>query len=645
MLPEPRSLKTIWVAVATGLLAGVFVMLLHRPCIVPGSEWLWRQELLSYDWRLVGGRASEDIVIVAIDEESIGVLRAWPWKRDVHARLIDILSAAGAKAIGLDIVFSEVSSETDITVDGDGWLEELPPSESDMKLEEAISVSERVILAAEFQETARDADEIEATVTSVSFPYWRFEDAAAGVGVVNFSKDVDSAVRRMSLDFTYQDELEPSFALEVVNVAAGSDGRAEKLSAHPPHPYLPEDTVLIDYVGPCGTFETVPYYQVLEGKVPDDVFKDKIVLVGGTAQILQDWHLTPMAGVHSGEYDKNMSGVEIQANCVATLLGGKSVWPVPLWVTWLVSLLFGVLTAAGTALLKPLRALPLLVLPLAAAGLGVPCLLLRSAGTWLPIVSPMLALVLSYSVVTVYMYVVEERHRRAIRAAWQRRVAPEILDVILENPELAYVSGKRTVATTLFSDVRGFTTMCDALEPEEVVAVLNEYLSEMTKVIRRHRGTIHKFIGDGIMAVFGDPIADENHADEAVAAALEMQQRLAEMRDTSEKPPIQTMRIGVGVHTGALVAGDIGSEEFMEYTIIGATVSIASRLEGLNKELGTGIIISEATKSCLHGDYAMTAIGPREIRGVAEPIEVYAVTVGEVAAGENNSSRGEADHV
>ena len=645
MQAETRSLRTIWVALAVGLLAGVLVMLLHRPCRLPGSEWLWRQELLSYDWRLTGSALSDDIVIVAIDEESINVLRAWPWKRDVHARLIEILTAAGAKVVALDIVFSDVSSETEVATDGDSWLDELPPSEEDSELEKAIKASGRVVLAAESQATAKDADEFEAAVTSISFPYWRFEEAAAGVGIVNFSKDVDSVVRRMSLDFTYQDELEPSFALEVVNVATGGGGCAEELHARPPHPCLPEDTVLIDYAGPHGTFRTLPYYQVLEGKVADEVLDDKIVLVGATAQILQDWHLTPMAGEHDGEYDRNMAGVEIQANCVATLLGSRSVWPAPLWVTWLVSLLFGLLTATGTVVVKPLRALPLLVVPLGAAGLVVPHLLLRNAGIWLPLVSPMLALVLSYSVVTVYMYVVEERHRRAIRAAWQRRVAPEILDVILENPELAYVSGKRTVATTLFSDIRGFTTMCDTLEPEEVVDILNEYLSEMTKVIRRHRGTVHKFIGDGIMAVFGDPIADEDHADEAVGAALEMQERLAEMRGTSEKPSIQTMRIGIGVHTGPLVAGDIGSEEFMEYTIIGATVSIASRLEGLNKELSTGIIISEVTKSHLKGEYAMTGYGLREIRGVAEPLEVYAVTDGEVAGGENDSSRGEADDV
>jgi len=236
-----------------------------------------------------------------------------------------------------------------------------------------------------------------------------------------------------------------------------------------------------------------------------------------------------------------------------------------------------------------------------------------------------LATVSSYTVVTVYMYVVEERARRAIRAAWQRRVAPEILEMILRDPELAYVKGRRTVATALFSDIRGFTAMCDVLQPEQVVQMLNEYLTEMTKVIRKHHGTVHKFIGDGIMAVFGDPIPSPDHADQAVSAALEMQRRLQEMRRASENPCVRQIEMGVGVHTGDVVAGDIGSSEFMEYTAIGATVSVASRLEALNKELHTGIIISEDTRKSLHGDYGLRDLGRLEIRGVAEPLGVYTI--------------------
>jgi len=620
-LTRRRVVSTVFVALAIGVLAGALVVAFHKPVSVPGGSLLWRLELLSYDWRLPRQRVVPgDIVIVAIDKESSDNFQKWPWPRSLHAELLDRISKAGARAIGLDIVFSEVSSDAEIT----DWREEPEPSPDDWELKEALETSGRVVLAALLQEQETDRGDMESAMTSAQFPYWLFEDAAAGVGIVNFSKDLDDAVRRMHLTFTYQDEREPSFALALLQVAAADASLAQEMDTASPHPYLPDNTILINYVGPARTFKTVPYYQALDPDlVPDEFFNDKIVLIGATDPLLQDIHLSPVEGPRG----RDMAGVEIQANSLATLLGGKWTRPVPVWVTLLATMLFSVLAAIGTALLRPLRALLIVAIPVTGLGVAVPFILLRSYHIWVPMVAPLAALAISYTAVTVYMYVVEERARRAIRAAWQRRVAPEVLDVILKDPEFAYVHGRRTVATTLFSDIRGFTTMCDNLEPEEVVELLNEYLTEMTKVIRKHRGTIHKFIGDGIMAVFGDPIPDDGHADQAAAAALEMHRRLVEMGQSSDNPSIQQMQIGVGIHTGELVAGDIGSAEFMEYTVIGATVSVASRLETLNKEFGTGVIISEDTKKALEGEYDTEELGFQEIRGIAEPIRVHALVV------------------
>ncbi len=614
-----RKHSPFLVALLTGAVVGVVIMLFHRPSPLLGTSLLWRLELLSYDWRLPRHTGSvDDIVIVAIDSESAANIQVWPWPRDIHAKLLNRLSHAGARAIGMDIVFSDLSN-TEVPK---SWLDEPKPSLEDRLLEKALRDAGNVVLAAELQDVDTERGEIESQVSSAQFPHWRFEETAAGIGMVNFSKDVDGAVRRMTVQYTYQDQMEPSFALALLEVAGGDAARAEALAGRPPHPYLPDNTILINYPGPTGTYKTVPYYQALEpGLVPDDVFRDKLVLIGATDPLLQDIHLSPMAG----EKHKDMAGVEIQAASLATLLQGETVWPLPLYVTWLVTLLFSLLIAVGTSFLRPLRALPALAFPMAALGVVVPFVLLHSHRLWLPMVAPFAALVISYTVVTVYMYVVEERARRAIRAAWQRRVAPEILEMILRDPELAYVKGRRTVATALFSDIRGFTAMCDVLQPEQVVQMLNEYLTEMTKVIRKHHGTVHKFIGDGIMAVFGDPIPSPDHADQAVSAALEMQRRLQEMRRASENPCVRQIEMGVGVHTGDVVAGDIGSSEFMEYTAIGATVSVASRLEALNKELHTGIIISEDTRKSLHGDYGLRDLGRLEIRGVAEPLGVYTI--------------------
>jgi adenylate cyclase len=235
---------------------------------------------------------------------------------------------------------------------------------------------------------------------------------------------------------------------------------------------------------------------------------------------------------------------------------------------------------------------------------------------------------LSYSASTVYMYLVEERQRLHLRRAWRQRVSSEVLSVILSNPGLTQVMGKRIDATCLFSDLRGFTDMCHALEPEQVVQRLNEYLTEMTRIIQTHGGVIHKFIGDGIMAVFGDPVAHTDHAARAVRAAIEMQREMAKLRERAEAEGSQPLHMRIGIHTGPLVAGDIGSQQFLEYTVIGATVSIASRLEGLNKELGTDLLIGKATREGLGNEFAVTPLGFAEVRGVPEPVEVFSVAPG-----------------
>jgi adenylate cyclase len=617
-LQATRSLPS---ALLVGVLVGGLVFHLHRPFPVLGTSLLWRWELLSYDWRLPGNPdIADDIVVVAIDKESSDALQTWPWPRSIHATMIDRLTSAGARAIGLDIVFSETSG----SVVPDDWLQEAPPSPDDLELVRALKQSGRVVLAALFVEQPSERDEFETAITSAQFPYWQFEEAAANVGIVNFSRDVDGGVRRMHLSHVFQDEQLPSFALALMRVASGSDAQMGELSDRAPHPYLPHETVLIQYAGPDRTFRTVPFYQALDEKlVSDEVFRGKVVLVGATDPLLQDIHQSPMLSRES----KDMAGVEIQANSLATLLSGHTIWPVPMWVVMLLIMLAGLIGAVATALLRPVRALWSTLLPAGALGVILPVVLLRAQMIWVPMVAPLLALAVSYTVVTLLMYVAEERARRAIRAAWQRRVAPEILDMILRSPQLAQVRGRRIVATTLFSDIRGFTSMCDAMKPEQVVEVLNEYLSQMTEVIRSQRGTVHKFIGDGIMAVFGDPMPDERHAEQAVMAAMDMHRKLQEIKQAGTNTWVRELRIGIGIHSGELVAGDIGSTQFMEYTVIGATVSVASRLESMNKQFGTGIIISDATRQLLQGQHQLVDLGLQEIRGIGDPIRIYSVSL------------------
>jgi len=225
---------------------------------------------------------------------------------------------------------------------------------------------------------------------------------------------------------------------------------------------------------------------------------------------------------------------------------------------------------------------------------------------------------------TIYLELTTERDRRQLYRSWSQRVSPEVLSVILDNPDMTHIRGKRVTATVLFTDLRGFTTFCHDAEPEVVVAALDECLGMITAVIRTHGGTVHKFIGDGVMAVFGDPVPQPDHALRAVLAARDMQQEMAELRANLQEGQWEP-HLRVGVHTGEVVAGDIGSGELLKYTLIGDTVSTASRLEGLNKEYDTLIMISQDTHDAAGPDVTARPLGAAQIRGRPEPLEVLAV--------------------
>lgn len=628
---EPhQSSRTLIVAIAIGLCIGLAAAYLHSMPL------LWRMELMTYDWRLPAYEtpSDDDIVIVTIDNESIDSLQSWPWPRSFHAHVIQTVADAGAKVIGVDIIFSDLSNTASLEAsmnDPDAWMHEPEPSSDDRKLLEAMRDAENVILAAEITEEDRESDELDAGMTTGNFPHWRFEEKAAGIGLVNFARDADGVIRRMGVSRDFLGDTYPFFAVAVASLADNFE-----MPESGAHPYLPFNTLPIAYRGSASTFTYIPYYQVLENTCDAEMFEDKIVLIGATAPVLQDIHLCPLQ--HSR--GRGMPGVEIQANSIATLLSGPHIRALPVAGTWLLCAILSLGIALATAVWRPLKVLPMLVVPiLILLGAGS-TLSLHSHHLWIPLVGPAIGIVMAYVLMTVYMYVVEEGERRRIRRTWEKRVARDVLDVILQAGPDAYVNGRRTEATVLFSDIRGFTQMCDTLEPEEVVDVLNVYLQRMTEVITARRGTIHKFIGDGIMAVFGDPVPYEDHADQAVKAAIEMHGALEELRHSSEKRTVQEMDMGVGIHTGQLVAGDIGSEDFMEYTTIGRTVSVAARLEGENKTFGTGIIISEDTRLLLQDDYDLVELGDCEIRGVADPIPLYAVKI-EGHPSQHGANRGE----
>ncbi|MFO8082518.1 MAG: adenylate/guanylate cyclase domain-containing protein [Armatimonadota bacterium] len=628
--------------IAIGLAAGLLAAWLCHPATSAGllGDYLYGAELISYDYRLAWAPSpgrSDEVTLVTIDEESFShpELSVWPWRRRHHASVLRNLHDAGAAVIGVDVIFGGTSSDAEPPPDIDPFFWEPPLSEDDEELVGALGGGD-TLLAAQISSQAVGGDEASGELIATEFPHPDFEDAALALGAVSVINDFDGTVRRYLTSLTHQDETFPSMAVGLVAQFRGRDasdvaGEVEA-AARSAHPSLPADgDYLISFRAPIGQgFSRVPFWRVLEGDFDPETVAGRIVLIGATARSLQDLHETPVSvrGVPGTSMRRaQMSGVEIIAHAVDTILSSRYIRPAPTWLTVLLAAALSGLTGALIIRLRPLKALAFAWLPLVVLAALLTFQLLWTHSVWLPLVPLLLGVSLAYVANTGFLELTIERQERRLRQAWSQRVSPEVMDVILSNPDLTHVEGTRVVGTVFFSDLRGFTTFCSTCEPEEVVAQINGYLTVCTRVIRDHGGTVHKFIGDGVMAVFGDPVPHEDHADRALRASLEIQRRMSEMREKTNDAG-WPMFVRIGLHSGELVAGDIGSERMLEYTVMGETVSVAARLEGLNKELGTEILLSSATAEMLTSRFELEPLGEVDVRGRPEPLEVLTVRGG-----------------
>jgi adenylate cyclase len=372
--------------------------------------------------------------------------------------------------------------------------------------------------------------------------------------------------------------------------------------------------MMINYEGGVNTYPHVSIADVVNHKFPPGTFRGKIVLVGASATGIGDLRSTPFGGI-------NYPGVEIHANVIDNILnrhflirGANQVA-----VDLLLIFLFGVPLGLWLALAQP-RSMLFGLLLLAPFGAGVWLAFLH--GWWLNFVVPSGTLVANVGFVAVYRALVEEKEKRRVRGAFQQYLSPEVIRRLLENPDL--VKPRKTEITVMFSDIRGFTTLSEKLDAQELAALLNEYLTEMTQIVFRHNGTLDKYIGDAVMAFWNAPFEEPGHATQACHTALEMIARLAEMQKKWKAEGKPVLDIGVGLSSGVASVGNMGSVLRYGYTALGDTVNLSARLEGLNKEYATHILLSEAT-------YAMvkdTLLIFREldlirVKGKLQPVVLY----------------------
>ena len=647
-----------------GLAAAVIVVVGALYYAAPGFLQVLEYKLYDQHFLLRGARAPHpQIAIVVIDEDSLKAHGRWPWSRTVLADLVQRLTAAGAAVIAFDVLLvePETSGEQrmaaklrerlgrrDPTVDAE-LARITRESDPDARLAAVMRESDRMILPISFYLGAipRDvAPEREGSpkksaigafknyaergvfpalhADRADFPIPPLLDASAALGHVNMIPDLDGATRYDALAIESAGYYYPSLALSAVRLAAAIDpfkvkiefGRAVWLG----DVGIPVDArlrTLVDYAGPQKTYPHTRAMDVLAGRVAPAELKDKIVFVGATAEATYDLRITPFSPVYPG--------VEKHANMAGNLLDGRFIVR-PVWVE-LVEL-------AGIVALPLLLAL---VLPRlrpawsAVLTLGIWLALFAGAhlafrqGLWAPLVYPSLALVITFVAITIYRILTEELQRLWTKRAFQQYVSPEVVERIMQDPAALQFGGELRTLTVLFSDIRDFTTFTEKNDPHLVVQMLREYLTRMTEIVLREGGTLDKYIGDAVMAEFGAPVAYPDHALRGCRAALAMTAEVDHLAAKWLAEGKEPFRIGLGVNTGAMVVGNLGSEQLFDYTVIGDEVNLGARLESLNKEYETTthVIISEATYEAAKDGIEARPLGEVKVKGKTRPVVVY----------------------
>jgi adenylate cyclase len=526
-----------------------------------------------------------DLAVVRIDDVTFDELDLqWPFPRSRHGRVIRRLKADGAKVIAYDVQFSEPSAD---------------PAEDN-----------------EFMDAARAAGNVVFATTEVGEagePNFLggdegIEYARTRLGNGNFDDDPGGIIRRVPYEL---DGLK-SFAVAAAERSTGRQVRR-----------FSRDNRLIDYHGPVGTIPGVPFSHVLNGQFERGLFRDKIVVVGPWAPSLQDVHPVSFG-------DDLMPGPEIQANAIATILDGLPLSNVPSWLNLVLILVLG-LVPAITGIRLSLRG-TLVLSVLAAAGFLVATQLSFNAGWVLSFVYPFGALLLSSvgSVGAHYLLAAFERER--VRDVFARFVPPAVVDDVLRRTDGDLRLGGETVeATIMFTDLRGFTSVSEALPASEVIQIVNYYLGGMTEAIHAHGGTLVSYEGDGIMAVFGAPLRQPDHADRAIAASREMLEvRLPKFNEwLAEREIASGFYMGIGLNSGDVVSGMVGAENRLEYTAIGDTTNTAARLQGMTKGTPHSVFISDTTVELLQRPVDdLVFVDEMEVRGRQAKVKLWSLPVG-----------------
>jgi adenylate cyclase len=629
---------------------------------------------LRFRWRGIRSPGSQ-VVLVVIDDASIAELGRWPWSRRRFAALVRRLDAAGARVIAFNMLFTEpeTSAAHDELRSLKATFEALHVSrqnprlatfyrtlvamteaaDPDREFARSIQNAGKVILAYAFEMTpaqpteggsprpppaflARTAyramqhatPETSALVphaVDVLPPIDRLGQRARTLGHINAGLDTDGALRYDYLVVAYAGAYYPSLPVQAVRLFLGLTpeevrvqlGRGVQLGPR----FVPTDRamrLLVNYYGPRRTFPTYSAADVLQDRLPEALFHDKIVLIGGMAVGLGETFVTP--------FSSEFPGLEKHATVIANILQGAFLQR--RGGTMLLDVLC--LVFLGLAVGWVGSRFPLLPGWLCAVGFGgfyvmLNYLAFARLGLWINLTFPLATVICTQVAITIHRSLTEERQKRQIRRAFQYYLHPSVVEQVTQHPELLTLGGEERELTVLFSDIRGFTRLSEGLAPPELVRLLNEYLSAMTQVVLDDEGLLDKYIGDAIMAVYGAPITMSDHAYRACHTAVSMLERLRALRADWRARGFPAIDIGVGIHTGPMVVGNMGSDLRFDYTVMGDAVNLGSRLEGATKTYGTRIIVSESTWSQVSDRIATRELDVVRVQGKATPVRIFEV--------------------
>ena len=653
----------------------VFVILTALVLFYIDAPFLRFMELKALDLRMISRGTSPvggETVIAAIDEKSLSELGRWPWPRTTIAKLVDVLKGYGAKAVGFDIVFAEPDANSSLktvdelsqevksvgirdtriyslleakqkSADSDailarsiegaknitlGYFFHTSAQEVGHLTEQQITAGEKDIANSRFQmvrvrKGANESFLIHAYAAQPSLT--RLSSAARNSGYFNAFPDSDGTIRWSPLVIKSRENYYTSLALSLLvqyldwptatlNMAEyGVDSiTLGKIR-------IPTDEggrLLINYLGPGKTFPHFAISDILGGRLPVDTFKGKIVLVGATATGIYDMRVTPFSAVYPG--------VEAHATVIDNILHQyfliHSDWTRFLDVCTIIFV--GLIVGLAVPRMKAVAGI-FLSLTLIGIFIAANTAIFVRYNVWMNLIYPALTMLTIYIGITVHRYVTEERERKKIRGAFQYYLTASVVNEILKDPSKLKLGGDKKHLSVLFSDIRGFTSISEKLSPEELVHLLNEYLTAMTDVVFKYDGLLDKYIGDAIMAVFGAPLHQPDHALRACRTGIEMMSALRRLREKWATEGRPDVNIGVGINSGDMVVGNMGSEMRFDYTVMGDSVNLASRLEGTNKEYGTNIIISEFTYEMVKDELFCRKLDAVRVKGKNLPVRIF----------------------